>query len=116
MIGEEPRDLRRASKKQPREVDREQGVELAVREHRFERLSARKEFELDLAGKIERDERRLRRRAQAADEPAHVLGLHAVFVLQHAFDVDDGGRAVLRGADALALRSCGRSMPAPVRT
>src|SRR5262249_10226865 len=52
---------------------------------------------------IERDERRLDERVEPAHEPVHVLGFDAVVMLQEAAHEAEPGRAVLRGADALAL-------------
>src|SRR5262249_41887322 len=62
------------------------------------------ELELDVAWKIERDQRRLDEAVEPAHEPVHVLRLDAVVVLQHAAHEDEPGRAPLRRADAFALQ------------
>src|SRR5262249_32117558 len=94
--------------KQLRDIEREQRVELTRLEHLLQRLRAGEKIELDVAWKIERDQRRLDEAVEPAHEPVHVLRPDAVVVLQHAAHEDEAGRAPLPSAGAFALKMLGR--------
>jgi hypothetical protein len=104
VVRKQPRDRRRAFEKQLRDIERQQRVKLAGREHPLERLRAGEKIEPDVLGQVERDQWRLDKSIEAAHEPMHVLRLHAVIVLQHAAHEHEAGRAPLRSADAFALQ------------
>src|SRR5215813_1213621 len=106
-VREQTRDRGRAVEEELRNVEREQGIELARRKHRLERFPALDELELDRLRQVERYERRLDEGIQTAHEPMHVLGFHTKVVLQEASHEAEPGRAPLRGADALALEVAG---------
>ena len=107
VVGEEPGDARRAIKEHRRNIDREEGIEPAGLEHGFERFAGGEEIELHVARQIERDQRAFGGLVEPAHEPLMSEGATAVIMLQHAFDEDDGGCAILRRADAPALEILG---------
>src|SRR5712692_7949433 len=103
VVWKQPHDVRRAALEAFGNVERKKGHELARGHYACERFPRREKIDLEVGWKIERQQRALRWRIEVANEPMDVVGSDAVVVLQHALDEDEPGRAVLRGADALAL-------------
>ena len=103
VVGKQPGNARRAVEEARGDIEREQRIELAGVEHLFQRLPGGKKVEPDALRQIQRDQRRLDEAVEPAHEPVHVLGSHAVVVLQHAAHEHEPGRAPLRGADPPAL-------------
>src|SRR5690242_2451183 len=92
IVRKQSRDRGRAVEKQLRDIERQQRVELARREHPLERLRAGEKIKPDVLGQIEGNQRRFDEGVEAAHEPVHVLRLDAVVVLQHAAHEHEAGR------------------------
>ncbi len=98
VVRKQARYARRAPLEHRRNVDRKQGVELAALQHLLQRLIPRQKLNFDFLRQLQRNQRPLCRSRQPADEPLHILQLHAVLVLQHAVHEDRGGRTELGGS------------------
>src|SRR5262249_15195578 len=73
MVREQTRYGGGAREKHLGDIERERRVELPRLEHLLQRLRAGEKIELDVAWKVERDQRRLDEAVEPAHEPVHVL-------------------------------------------
>ena len=87
-----------------RPARREQRIELTVAEHVYERLMRFERLEVQARDRLERRALVPARLLLAAVAPMDLVGLHAVFVLQHAAHPDHGRDLVFGQADALAAQ------------